>query len=228
MASVTALGASDSERGKRGQGKLPLTRTTATSSPATPTTTAYSRSSLREQPGVPACQDAKFNGPSNTPHSRVETSLADRLQPSGASQNTSVPTHDILQSGSSSMRPAGLRYPEPPSSSGDSGAGNSSVKAQGVGRVGVESLGGLAWQLEGSDAEVEKQIYVAVFQLKAMIRESRCAAMVSVPAGVPIAAVLQSLINCLMSQPASTCQHIHFTLHMHANPMVVLQHNSNK
>lgn len=79
---------------------------------------------------------------------------------------------------------AGVQAVQLLSGGGDSNAGSGTVKAQGVGRVGVESLGGLAWQLEGSDAEVEQQIYVAVFQLKAMIRDSRCAAMVSIPAGV--------------------------------------------
>ena len=215
--SVTAISTSGNDRGKRGQGNYQVTGSTAAASAAEPTSTACYGSNLRDQPGVSASQDAKVNWPSNTHHSRVEHSLIDRLQPSGASQTTGVPTHDTLQNGASSARPAGLQYPEPPSSSGDSSTGNSPVKVQGVGRVGVESLGGLAWQLEGSDAEVEKQIYVAVFQLKAIVRESRCAAMVSVPAGVPIAAVVQPLVNCLMSPhwyyPASTCQDIHFTLH---------------
>ncbi len=58
-----------------------------------------------------------------------------------------------------------------------------SDRPQGVGRVVVESLGGLQWQLEGSDRDVERHLYTAVFQLKAAIRDSRCAAMVSFPAG---------------------------------------------
>ena len=159
--------------------------------------TADSGSSLRKQPAVSAPQDAQFNERSNTHHSGAGKSLGYRLQSSGASQSSSAPTHDISQSGASSVHPVGLQHREPPSSSGDSSAGNSSVQAQGVGRVGVESLGGLAWQLEGSDAEVEKQIYVAVFQLKAMIRDSRCAAMVSLPAGVPIPAVAQPMDSCM-------------------------------
>ncbi len=56
-------------------------------------------------------------------------------------------------------------------------------RPQSVGRVVVESLGGLQWQLEGSDRDVERHLYTAVFQLKAAIRDSRCAAMVSFPAG---------------------------------------------
>ncbi len=56
-------------------------------------------------------------------------------------------------------------------------------RPQGVGRVVVESLGGLQWQLEGSDRDVERHLYTAVFQLKAAIRDSRSAAMVSFPAG---------------------------------------------
>jgi len=58
-------------------------------------------------------------------------------------------------------------------------------RPQGVGRVVVESLGGVQWQLEGSDGDVERHLYTAVFQLKAAIRDSRCAAMVSFPAGDP-------------------------------------------
>ena len=58
-----------------------------------------------------------------------------------------------------------------------------SDRPQGVGRIVVESLGGLQWQLEGSDRDVERHLYTAVFQLKAAIRDSRCAAMVSFPAG---------------------------------------------
>lgn len=56
-------------------------------------------------------------------------------------------------------------------------------RPQGVGRVVVESLGGLQWQLDVSDGDVERRLYTAVFQLKAAIRDSRCAAMVSFPAG---------------------------------------------
>ena len=56
-------------------------------------------------------------------------------------------------------------------------------RPQGVGRVVVESLGGLQWQLEGSDRDVARHLYTAVFQLKAAIRDSRSAAMVSFPAG---------------------------------------------
>ena len=180
---TAAPGTLDDEEGHTGPDTQLLTGSTAAASAAQPRSNAYSGSSLKEQPGVSAYQDAQINAPFNTHHSRAGHSLVDRLQPSGASQSSSAPTHGISQSGASSV---GLQNPEPPSSSGDSNAGNSSVKAQSVGRVGLESLGGLAWQLEGSDAEVEKQIYVAVFQLKAMIRDSRCAAMVSVPAGVPI------------------------------------------
>ena len=167
-----------------GRDKTLLTGSTAAASAARPRSSAYSGSSLREQPAVSASQHAHFGRPSNTQHSAAGNSPVDRLRPSDASQSTSPLTHDTSQNGASLVRPAGLPYPEPPTSNGDSSAGNSSVKAQGVGRVGWESLGGLAWQLEGSDAEVEKQIYVAVFQLKAMIRDSRCAAMVSLPAGV--------------------------------------------
>ncbi len=58
-----------------------------------------------------------------------------------------------------------------------------SDRTQGVGRIVVESLGGLQWQLEGSDRDVERHLYTAVFQLKAAIRDSRCAAMLSFPAG---------------------------------------------
>ncbi|DBA95005.1 TPA: hypothetical protein ACH3X1_002526 [Trebouxia sp. C0004] len=57
-------------------------------------------------------------------------------------------------------------------------------RPQGVGRVVVESLGGLQWQLEGSARDVERRLYTAVFQLKAAIRDSRCAAMMSFPAGL--------------------------------------------
>lgn len=52
-----------------------------------------------------------------------------------------------------------------------------------VGRVVVESFGGLQWQLEGADKDVERQLYSAVFRLKAAVRASRCVAMVSLPAG---------------------------------------------
>lgn len=184
--SITAPGTSDSKEGCMGRDKTLLTGSTAAASAARHRSSAYSGSSLREQPAVSAHQHAHFSGPSNTHHRAAGNSLVDRLRLSDASQSTSALTRDTSQSGASLVRPAGLPYLEPPTSSGDSSAGNSSIKAQGVGRVGWESLGGLAWQLEGSDAEVEKQIYVAVFQLKAMIRDSRCAAMVSLPAGVPL------------------------------------------
>lgn len=59
-----------------------------------------------------------------------------------------------------------------------------SDRPQGVGRVVVESLGGLQWQLEGSERDVERRLYTAVFQMKAAIRDRRCAAMVSFPAGL--------------------------------------------
>jgi len=58
-----------------------------------------------------------------------------------------------------------------------------SDRPQGVGRVVIESLGGLQWQLEGSDRDLERHLYTAVFQLKAAVRDSRCAAMLSFPAG---------------------------------------------
>ena len=52
-----------------------------------------------------------------------------------------------------------------------------------VGRIAVESIGGLQWQLQGSDADIERQIFRAMCHLKAKVRDSRCAAMVSFPAG---------------------------------------------
>ena len=55
---------------------------------------------------------------------------------------------------------------------------------QRVGRVGVQSLGGLDWGLHSYDHETERQLFTAVLQLKALMRESRCAAMVSFPAGM--------------------------------------------
>lgn len=63
-------------------------------------------------------------------------------------------------------------------------------RQQSVGRVVVGSLGGLQWRLEGAEKDVERQLYTAVFQLKAMIRESRCAAMVSFPAGLVTVATM--------------------------------------
>ena len=54
---------------------------------------------------------------------------------------------------------------------------------QRVGRVGVQSLGGLDWGVHSYDQETERQLFTAVLQLKALMRESRCAAMVSFPAG---------------------------------------------
>ena len=140
--------------------------------------------------GVTAPQESQPSGPSHTHASRE--ALADRLQPSGASQSSNGLTDGMSQADASPLASAATRPLGPSISSGDMAGG--SAKAQSVGRVGVESLGGLAWQLEGSDAEVEKQIYVAVFQLKAMIRDSRCAAMVSFPAGMPI----QQSLNILM------------------------------
>ncbi|DBA85372.1 TPA: hypothetical protein ACH3X2_006051 [Trebouxia sp. C0005] len=100
-------------------------------------------------------------------------------------------------------------------------------RPQGVGRVVVESLGGLQWQLDVSDGDVERRLYTAVFQLKAAIRDSRCAAMVSFPAGLYSSSLtmrLAHLCDCvvgleavrddsdivrLIPEPASCCGLLH-------------------
>lgn len=106
--------------------------------------------------------------------------LSERFQPSGAAQSSS----NNNPQAAAALSPAGATNISGMFKAGGASPVGNAEKSQRVGRVGVESLGGLAWQLQGSDAEVEHQIYVAVFQLKAMIRDSRCAAMVSFPAGM--------------------------------------------
>lgn len=171
-----------------GQSKSLLTGMTAASPTATPTPATYGGSSVRAQApgGVTAPQGCQPQPPSTKPHASGEA-LPDRLQPSRASQSSNAlkGENDPSQADASTTPPAEPRPFGPATSGRDAAAGTTTGKPQSVGRVGVESLGGLAWQLEGSDAEVEKQIYVAVFQLKTMIRDSRCAAMVSFPAGMP-------------------------------------------
>ncbi|KAL3163286.1 hypothetical protein ABBQ32_009681 [Trebouxia sp. C0010 RCD-2024] len=146
-----------------------------------PASSAHSGPSMRRKAmgAVIAPQPSQPSASSKHPQATAET-VTDRLQPSGASQSSNALNRDngCTQAEASPSSPAG------PPRGGDPAAGSTPGIAHSVGRVGVESLGGLAWQLEGSDAEVENHIYVAVFQLKAMIRESRCAAMLSFPAGL--------------------------------------------
>ena len=106
--------------------------------------------------------------------------IPERHQPSGATQSNGF-VHSSIHKAASHLRTAAGQSTGTVRKSVHTSA--SMDKAQAVGRVGVESLGGLPWQLEGSEAEIEKQVYIAIFRLKAMVRDSRCAAMVTVPAG---------------------------------------------
>ncbi|KAL0050026.1 hypothetical protein WJX82_003004 [Trebouxia sp. C0006] len=114
------------------------------------------------------------------------TEPSDDLSASLAQCTHGSPANISVQAGNTAK-------PMPKLSNSDSmpktnGSGMPSIPApdrpQGVGRVVVESLGGLQWQLEGSDRDVARHLYTAVFQLKAAIRDSRSAAMVSFPAGL--------------------------------------------
>lgn len=196
LLSTAALGVSDSQ-GRWSQNKsLP---TGMAAGPATsPAPTARSGSSMggKAMGGVTAPQPSQPSAVCKRPHATGEA-LSDRLQPSGANQSS-----DALNRDNGCSQPEASRSrPAEPTRGLDPAPGSTSGIAQSVGRVGVESLGGLAWQLEGSDAEVEKQIYVAVFQLKAMMRESRCAAMVSFPAGrfSPVLYVHMSVVTLYVS-----------------------------
>lgn len=193
LLSTAALGVSDSQD-KWSQNKTLLTGMAATS----PASSAHSGPSMRRKAmgAVIAPQPSQPSASSKHPQATAET-VTDRLQPSGASQSSNALNRDngCTQAEASPSSPAG------PPRGGDPAAGSTPGIAHSVGRVGVESLGGLAWQLEGSDAEVENHIYVAVFQLKAMIRESRCAAMLSFPAGMfsPIMYVHMSMVTHYVS-----------------------------
>ena len=143
----------------------------------------YAETSGQHLPGVSASQTIEQHVQPAT-HARGQGyALPARLQPSGAVQSNSNLTHSNIEAAAAQPHPAATSTSEM-FKAGERSPVGTAEKAQSVGRVGVESLGGLAWQLQGSDAEVEKQIYVAVFQLKVMIRDSRCAAMVSFPAGM--------------------------------------------
>lgn len=70
---------------------------------------------------------------------------------------------------------------------------------QRTGRVAVQSLGGLDWGMDSYDQDTERQLFTAVVQLKALVRGSRCAAMLSFPAGkvcFPLTPVFQVIYLC--------------------------------
>lgn len=54
---------------------------------------------------------------------------------------------------------------------------------QKVGRIVVQSLGGVQWHMGSFDKEVEQQLFKAVLHIKTLVRDSRCAAMLSFPSG---------------------------------------------
>ena len=71
---------------------------------------------------------------------------------------------------------------------------------QRAGRVAVQSLGGLDWGMDSHSQDTERQLFTAVVQLKALVRGSRCAAMLSFPAGKAcFALTLVVLVTCLCS-----------------------------
>ena len=71
---------------------------------------------------------------------------------------------------------------------------------QRAGRVAVQSLGGLDWGMDSHGQDTERQLFTAVVQLKALVRGSRCAAMLSFPAGKAcFALTLVILVTCLCS-----------------------------
>ncbi|KAK9816857.1 hypothetical protein WJX72_006241 [[Myrmecia] bisecta] len=54
----------------------------------------------------------------------------------------------------------------------------------GVGRLAISSLANADWELLGAERpELERQLMRLLFRIKGLLRESRCAAMVSIPAG---------------------------------------------
>ena len=138
--------------------------------------------------GESSLQQREAQGTSERQHAFNATQSTRATEHSSLTPTPNTPQHNTSA--------AGLR-----SSTGDLGVSGTSQHAsisshggwQSVGRAAVESLGGLQWQLLGSDKDVERELYTAVFQLKALMRDSRCVAMVSLPAGQSCTGLLR---NC--------------------------------
>ena len=144
-------------------------------------------------------------------------SLAQRLKPSGAFQPLGAAQPSGTFQPSDAAQFASQHSPLEGSVAASSAASQDQAAVKGaamppsvpasdrpprVGRVAIESLGGLQWQIEGADADVERQLYTSIFHLKALIRESRSAAMVSFPAGGFVTSLL-ALFDCLHNVASS-------------------------
>lgn len=146
-------------------------------------------------------------------------SLAQRLKPSGAFQplGAAQPSGTFQPPDAAQFASPGQHSPLEGSVPASSAASQDQAAVKGaamppsvpasdrpprVGRVAIESLGGLQWQIEGADADVERQLYTSIFHLKALIRESRSAAMVSFPAGGFVTSLL-ALFDCLQNVASS-------------------------
>lgn len=83
-----------------------------------------------------------------------------------------------------STEPPQVKSPFSPITAADLAYAAQQQLQQRVGRVVIQSLGGLGWGLESYDQDTERQLFSAVLQIKALTRSSRCAAMLSFPAGM--------------------------------------------